>query len=352
VLRPPGEAPYYVPTGAEVDVFARCHARGLAVLLKGPTGCGKTRFVQHMAWRLGRPLVTVSCHDDLSASDLTGRYLVRGGETVWVDGPLAAAARAGAICYLDEVVEARQDTVVVVHPLTDDRRVLPVEKTGELIEAAPGFPARGVVQPGLPARDEGPQAEHAPALRRARVRLPGAGRRGGHRGARGRRAAGHGGAARRAGAPGAAAQGEGLAEGPGTRLVVAAARLIADGIAPAVACQRALAGPAHRRPRPARGVATSWRRWGRDARAPADVTRAELRRAARRAALRAVGRRAAAVRGAVTALRGDRAPPTCRSTTCGGGWSTGSRPCTSDPVRVEPVVRAGPRVGASARGGA
>lgn len=137
--RPGAEAPYYVPTGDEVAVFGRCHARGLAVLLKGPTGCGKTRFVQHMAWRLGRPLVTVSCHDDLSASDLTGRYLVRGGETVWVDGPLAAAARMGAICYLDEVVEARQDTVVVLHPLTDDRRVLPVEKTGELIEAAPGF---------------------------------------------------------------------------------------------------------------------------------------------------------------------------------------------------------------------
>jgi nitric oxide reductase NorQ protein len=94
-------------------------------MLKGPTGCGKTRFVEHMAWRLGRPLVTVACHDDLSASDLTGRYLVRGGETVWQDGPLSLAARHGAICYLDEVVEARQDTVVVIHPLTDDRRILP-----------------------------------------------------------------------------------------------------------------------------------------------------------------------------------------------------------------------------------
>ena len=108
-------------------------------MLKGPTGCGKTRFVEHMAWRLGRPLVTVACHDDLSASDLIGRYLVRGGETVWQDGPLTRAVRAGAICYLDEVVEARQDTVVVIHPLTDDRRMLPIEKTGELVEAAPGF---------------------------------------------------------------------------------------------------------------------------------------------------------------------------------------------------------------------
>src|SRR5690606_23938634 len=131
--------PFYLPSGDEVAVFEMCHRRELAVMLKGPTGCGKTRFVEHMAWRLGRPLVTVACHDDLSASDLTGRYLIRGGETVWQDGPLALAARHGAICYLDEVVEARQDTVVVIHPLTDDRRILPVDKAGELIEAAPGF---------------------------------------------------------------------------------------------------------------------------------------------------------------------------------------------------------------------
>lgn len=131
--------PFYLPQGGEVEIFEQCHRRRLAVMLKGPTGCGKTRFVEHMAWRLGRPLITVSCHDDLSASDLTGRYLVRGGETVWQDGPLTTAARNGAICYLDEVVESRQDTVVVIHPLTDHRRVLPVEKTGELIEAAEGF---------------------------------------------------------------------------------------------------------------------------------------------------------------------------------------------------------------------
>src|SRR5690348_3823753 len=135
----PEHEPFYLPVGDEVGLFEACHQRQLAVMLKGPTGCGKTRFVEHMAWRLGRPLVTIACHDDLSASDLTGRYLIRGGETVWVDGPLTAAVRAGAICYLDEVVEARQDTVVVIHPLTDDRRLLPIEKTGELIEAAPGF---------------------------------------------------------------------------------------------------------------------------------------------------------------------------------------------------------------------
>ena len=139
-LRYPGpEAPFYLATGDEIAVFETCHARGLPVMLKGPTGCGKTRFVEHMAWRLGRPLVTVACHDDLSASDLTGRYLIRGSDTVWLDGPLTRAARHGAICYLDEIIEARQDTVVVIHPLTDDRRVLPLDKTGEILDAAPGF---------------------------------------------------------------------------------------------------------------------------------------------------------------------------------------------------------------------
>src|SRR6476620_140228 len=136
---PTTDSPYYLPSGDEIQTFVACHERGLPVMLKGPTGCGKTRFVAHMAHRLGRQLITVACHDDLSASDLTGRYLIRGTETVWMDGPLTTAARTGAICYLDEVVEARQDTLVVIHPLTDDRRMLPIEKTGELLEAAPGF---------------------------------------------------------------------------------------------------------------------------------------------------------------------------------------------------------------------
>lgn len=136
---PPAEAPYYLPFSDEIRIFEACHARRLAVVLKGPTGCGKTRFVEHMAWRLRRPLVTVACHDDLSASDLLGRYVVRGGETEWRDGPLTRAVRNGAICYLDEVVEARQDTIVVIHPLADDRRLLPLDKTGELLEAEPGF---------------------------------------------------------------------------------------------------------------------------------------------------------------------------------------------------------------------
>ena len=135
----PGAEPFYLPLGNEIAVFRRCHAAQLAVMLKGPTGCGKTRFVEHMAWRLGRPLVTVSCHDDLSASDLIGRYLIRQDGTVWQDGPLTRAVREGAICYLDEVVEARQDTVVVLHSLSDYRRVLPIDKTGELVAAAAGF---------------------------------------------------------------------------------------------------------------------------------------------------------------------------------------------------------------------
>ena len=132
-------APYYLPLGNEIELFRACHERALPVMLKGPTGCGKTRFVEHMAHLLGRPLITVACHDDLSASDLTGRYLIRGSDTVWADGPLTTAVRTGAICYLDEVVEARQDTLVVIHPVTDDRRILPIEKTGELLTAAPGF---------------------------------------------------------------------------------------------------------------------------------------------------------------------------------------------------------------------
>jgi nitric oxide reductase NorQ protein len=133
------QEPYYLSTGDEIQVFeTACRAR-LPVMLKGPTGCGKTRFVQHMAWRLRRPLITVACHEDLFASDLLGRYLLMHDETVWVDGPLTRAVRMGAICYLDEIVEARKDTTVVIHPLTDDRRMLGIDKKGELLRAHPDF---------------------------------------------------------------------------------------------------------------------------------------------------------------------------------------------------------------------
>ncbi|MEN8130053.1 MAG: CbbQ/NirQ/NorQ/GpvN family protein [Pseudomonadota bacterium] len=133
------QQPYYEAVGNEIEVFEAAYQNQLPVLIKGPTGCGKTRFMEYMAWRLKRPLITVSCHDDLTASDLVGRYLISGGETVWVDGPLARAVRAGSICYLDEIVEARKDTTVVIHPLCDDRRVLPMEKLGELLVAPTEF---------------------------------------------------------------------------------------------------------------------------------------------------------------------------------------------------------------------
>jgi len=131
--------PYYLTLGNEDQVFKAAYHRGLSILLKGPTGCGKTRFVEAMAHELGRPLITVSCHDDLTTADLVGRFLLKGGETEWVDGPLTRAVREGAICYLDEVVEARKDTTVVLHPLADYRRQLSLERLGITLDAAPGF---------------------------------------------------------------------------------------------------------------------------------------------------------------------------------------------------------------------
>ena len=133
------ESPWYRATADEVEVFETAWRTQLPVLLKGPTGCGKTRFVAHMAHKLGRPLVTVACHEDLTAADLLGRFLILGDETVWCDGPLTTALRHGAILYLDEVVEARNDTMVVIHPLTDDRRVLPIDKLGVLLQAPAEF---------------------------------------------------------------------------------------------------------------------------------------------------------------------------------------------------------------------
>jgi nitric oxide reductase NorQ protein len=133
------DEPFYLPADNEVPLFEAAWQCKLPVLLKGPTGCGKTRFVRHMAWRLKRPLITIACHEDLFASDLLGRYLLKHDQTVWVDGPLTLAVRLGAICYLDEVVEARKDTTVVIHPLTDDRRQLSIDKKGEVLTAHPDF---------------------------------------------------------------------------------------------------------------------------------------------------------------------------------------------------------------------
>ncbi len=142
------EEPYYEPVGDEIALFEAAYASQIPVVLKGPTGCGKTRFMEYMAWRLKRPFITVSCHDDLTAADLVGRYLITNNETVWVDGPLARAVRCGGICYLDEVVEARKDTTVVIHPLADDRRILPMEKRGELLQAPKEFMLAMSYNPG------------------------------------------------------------------------------------------------------------------------------------------------------------------------------------------------------------
>ncbi len=239
----PAEEPFYRAASDEVEVFEAAARDRLPVLLRGPTGCGKSRFVRHMAWRLGRPLVTVACHDDLSASDLTGRFLVRGGETVWQDGPLTQAARAGAIAYLDELVEARQDTVVVLHPLADDRRLLPLERRGELVAAHPEFQLVVSYNPGyqslakelkpstrqrfvalelgfpppdteaeIVARETGVEPHTARALVGVAERI---------RPLRDR----------------------GLTEAPSTRLLVHAARLVAAGLEPGVACRVALCAP-------------------------------------------------------------------------------------------------------------
>jgi nitric oxide reductase NorQ protein len=133
------EKPFYLESGEEVGMFAAAFDAKVPVLLKGPTGCGKTRFVEYMAYRLNRPLISVACHEDLFASDLVGRYLLKNDETVWSDGPLTRAVRSGAICYLDEIVEARKDTTVVIHPLTDYRRTLSIDKKGETLQAHPDF---------------------------------------------------------------------------------------------------------------------------------------------------------------------------------------------------------------------
>ncbi|MEO8753682.1 MAG: CbbQ/NirQ/NorQ/GpvN family protein [Casimicrobiaceae bacterium] len=235
--------PYFVASGREVEIFEQCHARNLAVMLKGPTGCGKTRFVEHMAWKLKRPLVTVSCHDDLTASDLIGRFLIRSDGTQWQDGPLTRAVREGAMCYLDEVVEARQDTVVVLHPLTDHRRMLPIDKTGELIEAAPGFQLVVSYNPGYQRlmKDMKPSTRQRfvaldfafpPAERETAIVM--------HEGG-GERSTCQ--ALVALGIRLRALQDRGLAEVPSTRLLIAAARLIASGVEVRDACYAAIVSP-------------------------------------------------------------------------------------------------------------
>lgn len=235
--------PYYVAAGNEVSIFEQCHASNLAVMLKGPTGCGKTRFVEHMAWRLRRPLITISCHDDLTTSDLIGRFLITHDGTQWQDGPLTRAVREGAVCYLDEVVEARQDTVVVLHPLTDYRRILPIDKTGETIEAAHGFQLVISYNPGYQRM----MKDLKPSTRQRFVALdfnfPPEDREASiveHEG-RTDRATAH--TLVTLGRRLRALQDRGLAEVPSTRLLISTARLIANGIPFREACYSALVSP-------------------------------------------------------------------------------------------------------------
>ena len=237
------EEPYYRPVADEVDLYEAAYSVRMPMMLKGPTGCGKTRFVEYMAWRLGKPLITVACNEDMTASDLVGRFLLDASGTRWQDGPLAVAARYGAICYLDEVVEARQDTTVVIHPLTDARRVLPLEKKGELIEAHPDFQIVISYNPGyqslmkdlkqstkqrfgaldfnypehdieaeIVAHESGVDIETAKNLV--------------HIGERARNLKGHG-----------------LDEGLSTRMLIYAGSLIAKGVPPLAACRVALVRP-------------------------------------------------------------------------------------------------------------
>lgn len=237
------DAPYYHPTGDEIAQFEAAYAARLPVMLKGPTGCGKTRFVEHMAWRLGRPLITVACNEDTAASDLTGRFLLNASGTYWQDGPLAVAARAGALCYLDEVVEARQDTVVAIHPLTDARRSLPLDRRNELLRAHDDFQLVISYNPGYQRmlKDLKPSTKQrfvaiafsypAPAIEADIVM---------HEGGITREVA-----VQLVAAAGKMRnlKGHGLDEGASTRTLVYAATLIAKGIAPLTACQMALVQP-------------------------------------------------------------------------------------------------------------
>jgi nitric oxide reductase NorQ protein len=235
--------PYYLSIRDEVTIFETAFRAKLPVMLKGPTGCGKTRFVEAMAFQLGRPLVTVACHEDLSATDLVGRFLLEGDDTVWHDGPLTTAVRHGAICYLDEIVEARKDTIVLIHPLTDDRRILPVEKLGILLNAPDEFMLVISYNPGYQSvlKDlkqstrqrflsiefdyPPPDAETQIVAHEGRVNGPTA-RDLVKIGEKVRNLKGHG-----------------LEEGVSTRLLVYAAQMIARGIEPVTACDIAIASP-------------------------------------------------------------------------------------------------------------
>ncbi|MBE7515075.1 MAG: CbbQ/NirQ/NorQ/GpvN family protein [Chloracidobacterium sp.] len=237
------EEPFYLPVGSEVELFEAAYAAKLPALLKGPTGCGKTRFVEYMAHRLGRPLITVACHEDLSSTDLVGRFLLEGEETVWHDGPLTAAVRSGAICYLDEVVEARKDTVVIIHPLTDDRRRLPIEKRGTIIEAPDEFMLVVSYNPGYQSILKDLKQSTRQRFVAMEFDYPDAD-------AETKIVAKEGGIEEgiaadlvKIGQKVRNLRGHGLEEGVSTRLLIYAAQLIAKGIAPVAAAEVAICSP-------------------------------------------------------------------------------------------------------------
>lgn len=237
------EEPYYRAVGREVELFEAAYAGKLPIMLKGPTGCGKTRFVEHMAWRLNRPLVTVACHEDLSASDLVGRFLLEGEETVWHDGPLTRAVRNGAICYLDEVVEARKDTIVIIHPLTDHRRRLPIEKLGTIVDAPAEFMLVVSYNPGYQSILKDLKQSTRQRFMAMEFDYPNADleteivqREGGIDETIARDLVAIGQKVRNL-------RGHGLEEGVSTRLLIYAAQLISSGIEPSEATNVALASP-------------------------------------------------------------------------------------------------------------
>jgi nitric oxide reductase NorQ protein len=235
--------PYYLNVKDEIALFETAYKAKLPVMLKGPTGCGKTRFVEAMAYKMGRPLVTVACHEDLSATDLVGRFLIEGDETVWHDGPLTTAVRYGAICYLDEIVEARKDTIVLIHPLTDDRRILPVEKLGKLLNAPDDFMLVISYNPGYQSVLKDLKQSTRQRFLSLEFDYP-------HADAETRIVAHEGGineaTARdlvKIGEKVRNLKGHGLEEGVSTRLLVYAAQMIARGVDPVTACEISIASP-------------------------------------------------------------------------------------------------------------
>ena len=235
--------PFYQAQGNETELYAAAYAARLPVMLKGPTGCGKSRFVEYMAWKLGKPLVSVACNEDMTASDLVGRYLLDAGGTRWLDGPLTTAARIGAICYLDEIVEARQDTTVVIHPLTDHRRTLPLDKKGEVVAAHPDFQLVISYNPGYQSLMKDLKQSTKQRFTAFDFDYPEAGLEAGIVATETGIDAATAGRLIQVAQAARNLKGHGLDEGISTRLVVYAATLMRQGVAAGDACRMAMVRP-------------------------------------------------------------------------------------------------------------